>query len=160
MSQLVNRFKNLSQRERAVLLFGAIASALIVLYSFVWEPWQDELQRLRLQVPVKQETLAWMRQQTKNIGPLVKKAGERKQSNDKPLLTVIEQSAKRSKMDAYIRRMAPGEGQQVKVWMTEADFDKWLIWLEVLRKQGVEVNAATVNRAKNNKVTIRMTLQR
>ena len=160
MTQLGNRFRNLSQRERAVLLFGGIASIFILLYSLVWEPWQDELARLRTQVPVKRETLAWMEQQTRNLGPLIKKANEGKQPNKAPLLTLIEQSARQSKMNPYIRRMAPGEGEQVKIWMTEADFDKWLIWLEVLRKQGVEVESATVNRAKDNKVTIRMTLQR
>ncbi|MFC1681500.1 type II secretion system protein GspM [Pseudomonadota bacterium] len=160
MTQLGNRFKNLSQRERVVLLFGGIASIFILLYSLVWEPWQDELTRLRTQVPVKRETLAWMEQQTRNLGPLIKKANAGNQSNQAPLLTLIEQSARQSKMNPYIRRMAPGEGEQVKIWMTEADFDKWLIWLEVLRKQGVEVESATVNRAKDNKVTIRMTLQR
>jgi len=160
MTQLVSKFRNLSQRERAILVFGGIASAFILIYSLVWEPWQDELARLRTQVPVKQETLDWMQKQTRDIGPLIEKANQQKQSGNAPLLTVIEKSARQSKINPYIRRMAPGEGEQVKIWMTEADFDKWLIWLEALRKQGVEVESATVNRAKDNKVTIRMTLQR
>lgn len=160
MNALAGRFKNLSQRERSVLLLGGIASVFILLYSLVWEPWQDELNRLRTQVPVKRETLAWMQQQTRDIGPLIKKANQEQQSSSAPLLTVIEKSARDSKINPYIRRMAPGEGEQVKIWLTEADFDKWLLWLESLRKQGIEVESATVNRAKTNKVTIRMTLQR
>jgi general secretion pathway protein M len=160
MTQLVRKFRNLSQRERAILVFGGIASAFILIYSLVWEPWQDELARLRTQVPVNQETLDWMQKQTRDIGPLIQKANQQKQSSNAPLLTVIEKSARQSKINPYIRRMAPGEGEQVKIWMTEADFDKWLIWLEALRKQGVEVESATVNRAKDDKVTIRMTLQR
>ena len=154
MNQMARRFKNLSQRERAVLVLGGIASLFIVLYSMVWEPWQDELNRLRVQVPLKQETLAWMQQQTRDLGPLIKKAGQRTQSSNTPLLTVIEQSARQSKINPYIRRMAPGEGDQVKIWLTEADFDKWLFWLESLRKQGIEVESATVNRGPRTDTTV------
>ncbi len=160
MTPFGNRLQSLSPRERAVFLFGVVAAVLIVLYSFVWQPWQEELDRLRTQVPIKRENLAWMQQQARTIGPLAKKAGEKKNADDKPLLTIVEQSAKSSKMDAYIRRMAPGEGEQVKIWLTEADFDRWVVWLEALRTSGIEVESATINRAKDNKVTIRMTLQR
>ena len=160
MVQLVQRFQGLTQRERAVLGIGGISALLIVVYSFVWQPWQEDLNRLRIQVPLKKETLAWMNQQKSLVNPLLKKANQKSKSSDKPLLTVVERSAKQSKMDAYIRRMSPGEEGQVKLWLTDANFEQWITWLEKLRKAGVEVESASINQAGNNRVTIRVTRKR
>ena len=143
-----------------VLGIGGISALLIVVYSFVWQPWQEELNRLRVQVPLKKETLAWMRQQKSSVGPLIRKTKQKTKSSDTPLLTVVERSAKQSKMNVYIRRMSPGEEGQVKLWLTEANFEQWVNWLEKLRKAGVEVESASINKANNNTVTIRMTLKR
>jgi len=142
------------------LTVGGISALLIIVYAFVWQPWQENLNRLRARVPINTETLAWMRQQKASVGPLIKKANNKSKSGDIPLLTVVEQSAKQSKMDSVIRRMTQGEGDQVKLWLTDADFDLWIAWLEKLHKSGVEVASASINRSKNNKVTIRVTLQR
>jgi general secretion pathway protein M len=160
MVQLVQRLQGLTQRERVVLGIGGISALLIVVYSFVWQPWQEDLNRLRIQVPLKKETLAWMNQQKSLVKPLLKKANQKSKSSDKPLLTVVERSAKQSKMDAYIRRMSPGEEGQVKLWLTDANFEQWITWLEKLRKAGVEVESASINQAGNNRVTIRVTLKR
>ena len=160
MVQLVQRFQGLTQRERLVLGIGGISALLIIVYSFVWQPWQEELNRLRVQVPLKKETLAWMHQQKSSVGPLIRKANQQAKSSCTPLLTVVERSAKQSKMNAYIRRMSPGEEGQVKLWLTGANFEQWVNWLEKLRKAGVEVESTSINQASNNKVTIRMTLKR
>ena len=160
MNELKQRLQSLTERERVVLGAGVIFTILIILYAFVWEPWQKELNRLRTQVPVKQETLVWMQKQADQVGPLLQKEAIAKQLDNQPLLTVIEGSAQRSGLSKYIRRMAPGENGQVQIWLTEVEFDKWITWLEQLRTLGIEVNTASVNRTKDNRVTIRVTLQR
>ena len=146
MNELKQRFQSLTERERFILGLGAISTTLIVLYAFIWQPWQDELNRLRAQVPIKQETLIWMRQQADQVGPILQKGAITKQFNDQPLLTVIEGSAQRSGIIKYIRRMAPSEQGQVQIWLTDVEFDNWITWLEQLRKLGIEVNTASVNR--------------
>ncbi|MDH3282668.1 MAG: type II secretion system protein M, partial [Gammaproteobacteria bacterium] len=80
--------------------------------------------------------------------------------DDAPLLTVVESTAKEVNIHDSIRRISPGEKNEVKVWLTDADFDKWLQWLEVLRQRNVEVSSASVNRAAGSKVTIRVTVAR
>ena len=160
MNELKQRLQSLTERERVVLGAGVIFTILIILYAFVWEPWQKELNHLRTQVPIKQETLVWMQKQADQVGPLLQKEAIAKQLDKQPLLTVIEGSAQRSGLSKYIRRMAPGENGQVQIWLTEVEFDKWITWLEQLRTLGIEVNTASVNRTKDNRVTIRVTLQR
>lgn len=158
MNIVQSRLQGMSPRERSVLGFGIFGAALILIYSFVWQPWQDDLKRLRTQVPLKKETLQWMERQAELVQPLLKAPQSR--ASGQPLLTIVEQSANQSKISPYIRRMTPGEGDQVKIWLTEADFDRWVLWLERLRRFGIEVTEASINRAKNNTATIRVTLQR
>jgi type II secretory pathway component PulM len=153
-------FGNLNSRERQVLALGFVIFVLILVYTLAWAPWHDTLRRLRIQVPDKQATLSWMQEQSKQVKPLLK-LDNSKPENDVPLLTVVETTAASAKMRTMIRRMSPGDQEgQVKVWLTEASFDTWLLWLEELRKQSVEVVSSTISRGEGGKVTIRMTLQR
>lgn len=153
-------FGNLNPRERQVLALGTVVLALILVYTLVWVPWHDALQRLRTQVPAKQATLSWMQEQAKQAAPLLKLENN-KSNNDVPLLTVVETTAASAKMRNVIRRMSPGDQEgQVKVWVTEANFDSWLLWLEQLRKEAVEVVSTSISRGEGGKVSIRMTLQR
>lgn len=160
MLELKQRIESLNERERFVLGWGVACAVLIFVYTFLWQPWQEELDRLRVQIPIKQETLAWMREQANAIGPLLRQIETKKQSDNKPLLTVVEQSARQSNINNNIRRMAPDEEGRVNIWLSDVDFNKWVIWLEALRRIGIEVSTASVSRGRGNAVTARVTLQR
>jgi len=155
---------NLSPRERLTLVGGALAAALILLYTFVWAPWQAELERLRERVPVKQETLAWMQAQAGRVASLsAREAGERGSASNSglPLLTLVERSANQLGMREVITRMSPGDqASQVRVWMDDVAFDRWLRWIDALGREGITVAEASIDRDGENLVGIRATLQR
>lgn len=160
MKTLKQGWEGISTRERMTLSVGVLGVLAILAYALVWQPWQDALQRLRAQVPAKQETLAWMQSEARTIEPLMARKQQQRGQDDAPLLTVVESTAKEVNIHDSIRRISPGEKNEVKVWLTDADFDKWLQWLEVLRQRNVEVSSASVNRAAGSKVTIRVTVAR
>lgn len=57
--------------------------------------------------------------------------------------------------------MSPGdEPDEVRVWMDDADFDRWLRWLEALKESGIRVTEANIDRSGDSRVDIRITLQR
>ncbi len=160
MKTLKETWAGISPRERLMLSVGLVAVFGILAYAQVWQPWQDALQRLRAQVPVKQETLNWMQREAQNVAPLMARKQQQPDQDGTPLLTVVESTAKQANIHGSIRRISPGEENEVKIWLTDATFENWLQWLEVLRQRNVEVASATVNRATNNKVTIRVTVVR
>ncbi|MDH3688948.1 MAG: type II secretion system protein M [Gammaproteobacteria bacterium] len=157
---MMQRWYALSQRERVVLLTGALILGVALLYLLVWQPWHQKLESLRAQVPAKQQTLDWMQAEAEAIKPLLASRGQNRGDDDIPLLTIIEQSAEANKIKQFIRRIQPDEENRVKVWLTEAQFDPWLTWIDELKQQGIEVVSTTINRGQQNKVTIRVTLQR
>lgn len=161
MNALSERFAALTPREQLVLVVGAVAALIIIVYTFAWRPWQDELSRLRAQVPQKEQTLAWMQAQAGQVKTLSEASAGAPTETGLPLLTLIERSANEADIRKAITRMSPGdEEDQVRVWMDNADFDRWLRWLESLKQSGVEVAEANVDRSAENQVNIRATLQR
>ena len=159
MKGLFNYWENLASRERAVLIIGSLILVATLSYIFLWEPWNKNLQRLRAQVPEKQKTLAWMENQAGLAVSLQGKQKRKTQKRNIPLLTVIEKTAVQAKIKPFIKRIQPGKDKQVKVWFSDALFDSWLLWIEGLKNQNIEVIAATVNRSNPNRVSITVTLQ-
>lgn len=145
-----------------MLGIGVAAAVGIVLYAFTWVPWQQELERLRADVPEKARTLAWMEQQAPRVEALMAETGpDSNNSSELPLLTLLERSATSAEIREQITRMSPGdEPDQVRVWMDDADFDRWLRWLESLQDTGIRVTEASIDRTGSNRVDIRTTLQR
>jgi general secretion pathway protein M len=153
---------SLAARERQMIGFGLIAVVAIVLWAILWEPLQQRLSELRDEVPQKQATLAWMQSQSSYVQQLKAQAQTRAQqpTDATPLVTVIEQTAADVNIRNVIRRIEPEDNNSVKVWLTEAYFDPWIQWAEVLKQRGVQVAQATVDKSANDTVTIRATFTR
>jgi len=153
---------SLGARERLMVLIGTAALILILLWALVLDPINSKLKTLRTQVPVKEQTVAWMRTQAQSVAPLVAKAKREQGDTSIPLLTIIEQTAGQAQLRDAIKRIQPGDDSDVQVWLSDAYFDPWIQWVEVLKKKGIEVSSLTVSRGRNenNTVSIRATFQR
>lgn len=162
MNALTEKFAGLSPRERLIVVLGGAAAVVIVLYAAVWQPWQAELERLRAQVPAKQQTLAWMEAQAARIDSLsAQSAADESPESGLPLLTLVERSANQVGMREVITRMSPGEeADQVRVWLDDVAFDDWLQWVDALNGSGIRIAEASIDRSAENLVSIRITLQR
>jgi len=162
MNALRDRLAALSTRERLILGAGALAAAAIVLYAFAWQPWQSELARLRAQVPAKAADLAWMKARAAEAERLAGEADDAApQDAGLPLLTLMERSAERAGIRDAISRMGPGDNdREVRIWMDEAGFDRWLQWLSRLQAAGVHVAEASIDGTGTNRVAVRATLAR
>lgn len=161
MNALTETLASLSPRERLMVVLGGAAALVIILYSLVWQPWQTELERLRSQVPEKQQTLEWMRARAAQIESLPGPDEKAASASGLPLLTLVERSANQVKMRDVITRMSPGdEADQVRVWMDDVAFDRWLLWVDALASSGIAVAEANIDRSGDNLVSIRATLQR
>lgn len=155
-------WNTLGARERMMVAIGTAALVLILLWVFVLDPVNATLKRLRTQVPLKEQTVTWMRTEAQSVAPLIEKAKRERGDTSIPLLTVIEQTAAQAKMRDSIKRIQPGDDNDVQVWLSDAYFDPWIQWVEVLKKKGIEVSSLTVSRGRNedSTVSIRATFER
>jgi general secretion pathway protein M len=152
-------WSSLNPRERRLIGFGGTALVVALVWVLILDPWYQQLRYLRSQVPQKESTLAWMKNEIESVRALMDGGDEAEQPRQ-PLLTVIERSAQRDRLRERISRIQPVDESQVRVWLDGAAFDDWLTWIDGLRKQGITVDAVEVTRATENTVNIRVTLLR
>ena len=115
MKAILAYWENLAARERTLLLIGSLFLVATLSYAFLWDPWNTNLQRLKTQVPEKQNTLAWVQSQTRLVKSLQRKQKRKTNKPNVPLLTVIEKTAVQTKIKPFIKRIQPGKEKQVKV---------------------------------------------
>lgn len=160
MTGIRQYWQNLSARERWLLGAGLVFAIAVTFYVAVWEPWHAGLRQLRSAVPEKVRTLNWMTQQTEALAPVIARQPNRTREDPTPLLTVIEQAATAMGLRQTIRRMQPGQGGEVQIWIEGVAFDPWLRWIDALGRRGVEVTNAVISRSGENQVSVRLAVER
>jgi general secretion pathway protein M len=151
-------------RERLILMLGGILVVATLLYLLVWEPLVRERTNLANRVKAQGKTLVWMQQASEQVKQLRSQSQNlTKKANQSSLMSIVDSSAKRSKIRKPIQRIEPEGKNGVKLWIENVDFDTLVRWLgEVERRHGVLINRATITRNEETagQVNSRLSLER
>lgn len=165
LNVLKSKWLQLEQRERMVLSWGAAIVAAIIFYAFVWQPWHRAIAHMEQALQPRRESLVWMQQQAESIqnGSLVEASFNIKGANQS-LLSVIEQTAKASRVREAIQQLVPNSKEnEVRVVLEQANFNQWVRWVDTLIKDyGVNVKQLSAERDEDapNVAEIRITFER
>jgi general secretion pathway protein M len=149
-------FFGLQARERWIVVGGAVAAVVIVLWGVVLRPMGDMTADLRASVETKQRLLAEVaRVEAVSPGSAVTNLVDR----DQTLYVVVGRTAKDHGLGEPRTRQDGPSG--IHVILQDASFDALLAWLVTLRgTYGVDVETAQFNTARepglvNGQVTLR-----
>jgi general secretion pathway protein M len=149
-------FFGLQQRERAIVVVGAVVAAIIVLWGGVLKPLGDRTAELRASVESKQRLLAEvMRVEAAQPGANV----DNLRGTGQPLFVVIDDTAQAHGLGSPPTRQNGPSG--IDVTLQGASFDSLVAWLVTLRATyGVDVETASFNSARepglvNGQVSLR-----
>lgn len=163
--QIKHYWASLEPRERAVLGYGSIIVAIILLYALIWQPWQNSLSFMEASVSNMRTDAIWMEQRAEDMTQGV--VGSRKkaaQGAEQSLLSVVEQTANQVGLRSAIQQMVPNqENGDVRVVLESADFNKWVQWVDNLYKNyGVDISQINAEKEdeKPNLAEIRVTFYR
>jgi general secretion pathway protein M len=153
-------FEGLDQREQRILMIGAAALVVLMLYSFVWEPFGNKVEMLREGNKLVKQDLQWMKQ----AGEIMKKQkGSSSTVAKKPtkgtLLGIVDRTVKANGLGSALKRVQPDKGK-VRISLEQASFDKMVVWLEKLNKQyyiGIE-NVMIEKQEASGMVNVRLVL--
>jgi general secretion pathway protein M len=137
-----------SPREQLALIAGAAVLLLFLLYLMAWQPFSDALEQKRQLVKGQQATLSWMESQMPEIlrlrGNQVKTG---KAGNNEALLTLVDRTAKQSRLRQQIQRIKPQGDKSVQLWVEQAAFDTLMKWLDELTEQyGIVIDSLNIDR--------------
>ncbi|MGD2084284.1 MAG: type II secretion system protein M [Chromatiales bacterium] len=151
----------LAPRERLMLLLGAAALPVLLVYLWGWRPLAEEADRLRAANERQRETLAWMREAAGEVRALQRSAPRRAPAAGGSLLGQVDRLARQAQVKDRIRRLQPEGEAMVRVEIEATDFNRLIGWLDRLQKQGVETTSLSLTRVEDtNEADARLTLER
>jgi general secretion pathway protein M len=137
-------YANLADRERRFVLFGAIATAVLVLAAIVL-PLNRNISQARQRVTNKQADLAFIRQATPQ---LVAAGPANAATNADSLVVLIDRSARESGLGKALSSSQPTGDGGLRIRLERAAFDAVVAWLARLSQQhGVRVESAEIETA-------------
>jgi len=127
-------WENLLPREKMAFGAGMLAVGLLLLYLIVLQPLLTKQSRLRDEVRNRRAELSWMREAAKEIAQSAPAAPEGAASA--PPLQIIDQAARENHLGEQLKRVEPGSGGEIKVWLNNAAYVDLLRWLRQLSDTG------------------------
>ena len=127
----------LNLREQRLELIAGSAFSIFLLYSFLWQPLNENLAQTTKKLASRQALLTWVTDNTARYQNVKLSAGNKKNSGS--LSSIINRTANQQQLT--ITRMQP-QGDSLQVWLDSAPFTQLLFWLEHLaNNEGLQVQA-------------------
>ena len=133
-------FEQLSQRERWVLIGGAVFVALLLLYLLVLEPVARARDSTATRLGASQRLFSSL-QHIAAEASVARAAGTRAPSAaGGSLLSVVDRSSREAGIRQQVTRLTPEGQDRVRLWFEQVSFDRMIGWLAGLQQQdGVQV---------------------
>ncbi len=121
-------WKSLTERERYMVVYGALAVALFLFYYVFWAPLNASIDALRNSNEQTRELITWM----KNAESEVRQVGQQANApaSKISLLTAIEQSVKRNHVNNPAPEIKQLDQTRVQVTFSAVEFIAVVRWLQ------------------------------
>ncbi len=140
-------FLALQTQERINVTAGAAALAIMLFYVAVWDPIHSSVAQLEKNVAKQAPLLQWMQQAAEDVKNLKGTKSQLKSKAGQSLLSLVDSTAKSSRLGNVLKRVKPDGEKKVRVWLESASFDDMVIWMEKLNKSyGIEVLTLAIDR--------------
>jgi len=146
---MVNSWWNArTSREQKIIKIGGIAIAILFFYHWVWSPLTQSVHALMVQRQQQTQLLSWLRQASPRLSQLQAQGYRITPHANQALLSTIEASAQKAKLQNSITRIQMTQSQQIAVSMQSVPFDLLSHWLTSLQQQQqIMVKQAHLDRA-------------
>jgi general secretion pathway protein M len=133
----------LAPRERRMLLFGALALAVILIFGMLI-PLDRSVAHTQQRLAKKRADLSWMQ----TVAPQIAVLPPAGTANGESLLVIVDRSARESGLASALSGSEPGGPGSLSVRLEKAPFDALVGWLARLGQQsGVTVESAIIEKA-------------
>jgi len=141
-------WKALSLREQRLVLGGAGALALAVIYWGLWQPLANRAEMAQTRIQAERQLLSWVEGKADQIVRLKGASGSAVAVSNKGLNQVVNETTRRFRIELI--RMQP-RSEAVQVWVKPLPFNTLVNWLSFLRDEhGIEAQFLDVSKTDAN----------
>ena len=132
----------LNTREQKLIASLSGVFVIFLLYSFIWQPLNENIEKGQKKLSRQQELLSWVSSETTRYKAASKNSQGKSSAGS--LSSIINRSAKQNNLT--ITRVQP-QGSDIQVWIDNVAFKQLLSWLQQLSNdQGIQVKAIDLTR--------------
>ena len=162
LTPLTEWLNTLEQRERQIVIAGAISLVIILFYLIIWEPITSKQEQQQLQYDAQRQLYSWMKNASSEIQQLSSANGNSiSRFRNQSISSLADRSATTSGVKTFIEKIDQSK-KGVKVRLKSANFDLIVTWLTDLEnKYGIIATKVKVEKTKiNGAVDAQITLER
>lgn len=126
-------WETLQPKEKLATAAGGLAVTLLIGYLLI-QPLLSNRSRLLEEVSNRRTELTWMRDAAREIGQ--SDLPGRNGAATLPPLQLIDQVARENHLSDQLKRVEPGPGGEIKVWLNNASYVDMVRWLRQLSATG------------------------
>lgn len=150
LEQLKTRWQSLASREKNVLLGGALATAILLLYALIWSPLNSKLDSLRLQIQGEKKTAAWIQAANKQILALENKQSQAPAKSLSLRINTIQEELRQASIGKNLTQLAQSNANEIHCVFDRVDFDTLIGWLmDFSQQHDLTIKQASVRRLNN-----------
>jgi len=139
-------FANLEQRERLMVIGGAIVAIMIVYWGLIWTPLTRQNDSLSETLDTKVQMLTTLQRARALAGS---PGGGADASLRQSLVLLVDQTHRSYGLEGSLARNQPDGADGIRVTLQDAAFDGLVAWLGALRAgYGINVESATIEGAR------------
>jgi general secretion pathway protein M len=145
MERALQHYARLGAREQRVLLWGALAAALLLIIAVVL-PLQSSVDAAAQRVAHKRDDLSWLQSLGPRLGALRNPAPAPLHES---LVVLVDRTARDAGMGKSLVGSQPSGNDGLSVRFEQAPFDTLVVWLSQLRERyGIRADSASLDAAK------------
>jgi len=135
-------FAQLSERERRLVVIGAIAAVLLIVVAAVL-PLQRSVSAVQQRVERKRDDLSWLRSMAPQLAVLQNSA---RPELREPLVVLVDRTSREAGLQKGSFGSQPSGDGGVSVRLDQTPFDQLVAWLSSLNERyGVRVQSASID---------------
>lgn len=132
----------LAQRERQAVTIGSLFLLMFIIYQWIWTPYLQYVDDLRVKIGKDQKTLAWMQAADKEIKKLENQSNAKPQSvTTVALLSDMQKQIQQAGLETALTQLKQASNNTVEVHFQKVEFDKLIKMLaNVVRAERVSIS--------------------
>lgn len=142
-------FRQLSPRERYLVIVTAFIVLVTLFYFTLWQPMHKGIAQKRDHLKLQKTQLHSMQEQAQELRSAQRSTGKAPQriTSSSSLLSVIDRTAKQGQLKSTLQKAQPDGDDGVRLWMVNITFDQLIRWLDKLeREYGIYVSDIAIER--------------
>jgi len=162
LTPLTEWLNTLEQRERHIVITGAISLLIILFYLVIWDPITSKHEQQKLQYDAQRQLYSWMKNASNEIQQLSStNSNNIARFRNQSISSLADRSATTSGVKPFIEKIDQSK-KGVKVRLKSANFDQIVVWLTDLEnKYGIIATKVKVEKTKTKgAVDAQITLER